>query len=147
MAVSSTLGWKTMRKKVPRTRAGGSMTEGAFRSFIKSGLRRMSTRWKPKYDVKKAARHYEKLPNLKGRMVFHSECNMCQDIVPETTATVDHITPIINPHVGFTNWDDVIYALFCEADGLQVLCKPCHDSKTKEEKAIDTERRRQERTA
>jgi len=135
-----------LTKRVERTRAGNSMTEGAFRSFIKSGLRRMSTRWKPKYDVKKAARHTKKLPNIKGRLVFHSKCNDCGDIVPETTATVDHISPIINPEIGFTNWDDVIYALFCEAEGLQVLCSPCHTQKTKKEKAIDTERRRQERT-
>ena len=122
------------------------MTEGAYRSFIKSGLRRMSTRWKPKYDVKKEARHHKKLPNDKGRLVFHSLCNGCGHVVPETTATVDHIKPIIDPNIGFTNWNDVIQALFCEAEGLQVLCKPCHDNKTKKEKAIDTERRRKERS-
>jgi len=123
------------------------MTEGGFNSFIKSGLRQMSTRWKPKYDVKKQARHHTKLSNGKGRLVFHSLCNSCQELVPETTSSVDHIHPIINPNVGFTNWDDVIYAMFCEAEGLQVLCKPCHDAKTKKEKAIDTERRRQERAS
>ena len=133
------------RKLVERTRAGKSMTEGGFRSFIKSGLRRMSTRWKPKYDVKKEARHSVKIPNEKGRLVFHSLCNGCGEIVPETTATVDHINPIINPYIGFTNWDDVIQALFCEEEGLQVLCRPCHDAKTREEKSIDTERRRKER--
>jgi len=136
----------TTRKRVPRTRAGGSMTEGAFRSFIKSGLRRMSTRWKPKYLCKTAARHHEKLPNETGRFVFHSKCNDCKKVVPETTATVDHIQPIINPEVGFTNWDDVIMALFCEVDDLQVLCTSCHTAKTKKEKAIDTERRRNERS-
>ena len=136
-----------MPKKVPRTRANGSMTEGAFRSFIKSGLRRMSVRWKPKNDVKKEARHNEKLPNNKGRLVFHSKCNECGGIVPETTVTVDHIIPIIDPEVGFTNWDDVISALFCEVEGLQVLCVPCHTDKTKREKAIATERRRSERAA
>ncbi len=91
------------KQLVERTRAGGSMTEGAFRSFIKSGLRRMSTRWKPKYDVKKKARHKVKLPNEKDRLVFHSLCNDCSNLVPETTATVDHIKPIINTHIGFTN--------------------------------------------
>ena len=134
-------------RRVPRNRAGGSMTEGGFRSFIKSGLRRMSTRWKPKYDVKKAARHKEKLLNNNGRLVFHSHCARCGDIVPETTATVDHRLPIIDPSIGFTDWDDVINRLFCESDNLQVLCKPCHDNKTKEEKKIDTERRRRERSS
>ncbi len=138
---------KKGKRIVPRTRAGGSMTEGARRSFIKSGLRRMSTRWKPKYDVKKQSRHKEKLPNDKGRLVFHSLCARCGETVPETTATVDHRIPIIDPAIGFTDWDDVINRLFCESDNLQVLCKPCHDTKTKEEKAIDTERRRRERAS
>ncbi len=121
------------------------MTEGGYRSFIKSGLRQKSRNWKPKYDVKSAARHPVKLLNKRGRLVFHSTCNSCGDVVPETTATVDHIKPIINPAIGFVTWDDVIYNMFCEADNLQVLCKPCHDKKTKEEKAIGTERKRQER--
>ena len=135
-----------MTKRVARTRANGTMTEGAYRSFIKSGLRRMSTRWAPKYKCKKDARHPVKLPNDKGRLVFHSLCNGCGEIRPETESTVDHIVPIINPDVGFTTWDDVIERLFCEVNNLQVLCTPCHTEKTKGEKKRDTERRRKERS-
>ena len=118
----------------------------------------MTTRWKPKYDCKKNARHHEKIPNAKGRLVFHSECNICKGLVPETTATVDHIEPIINPATGVNiipagkykgevDWNPVIYEALHEIDGLQTLCAPCHDKKTKEEKAIDTARRRKERAS
>lgn len=45
---------------------------------------------------------------------------------------VDHIIPVGGPTQG--GWDGVIERLFCEAEGLQVLCKECHDLKTKDEK-------------
>lgn len=43
---------------------------------------------------------------------------------------VDHISPIGD----FVNWDRVIERMFVEEDGLQVLCKKCHDEKTQQEK-------------
>jgi len=141
------------------------MTEGAFNSFTKSMIRQKTRRWKPKYDVKKEARHPVKLQSTtilangkrSEKLVYYSLCNGCGEIVPEATATVDHIKPIVNPktgmiiiksgeHKGRVDWNPVIYGAFCEADNLQVLCKTCHDAKTKEEKAIDTERRRKERS-
>jgi len=132
---------------VAKTRNGEQWTEGQFNSFIKSMLRRGSTRWGPKYACKKAARHSEKLPNEKGRLVFHSLCASCNQVFPETTCAVDHIQPVVDPYVGFQGWDTLIERLFCEVDNLQVLCKPCHDRKTKREKEVDKERRKHERAA
>ncbi len=43
---------------------------------------------------------------------------------------VDHIKAM---GTGQT-WDQWIEGLFCEKENLQVLCKPCHAIKTKEEK-------------
>ncbi len=117
----------------PKTRNGGKWTEGQFNSFIKSGLRRMSMRWGVKSDVKKAARLPTKRRNKKGRLVFFSNCNLCGSTFPDSLGAVDHIDPVV-PVTGFTNWDDVIQRLFCEADGLQVVCPDCHKAKTEEEK-------------
>lgn len=47
---------------------------------------------------------------------------------------VDHIDPVIDPTEGFTTWDEVIRRMFVEKDGLQVLCKKCHDEKTQDER-------------
>ncbi len=116
-----------------KTRAGGRWTDGQFNSFIKSGLRRMSMRWSPKSDCKKNARLPKKYRNGKGRLVFNSTCAICNVRFAESLGAVDHIEPVV-PVTGFTNWDDVIQRLFCEADGLQVVCPACHKTKTEEEK-------------
>ena len=125
----------------PKTRNGNTWTEGTFNSFIKSMLRRGSTRWGPKYECKKNARVPLKFANLKNRYVFHSKCASCEKIYPETECSVDHINPIIDPTMGFLSWDKIIENLFCELDGLQVLCKKCHDEKTQKEKLIAKSRR------
>jgi len=46
---------------------------------------------------------------------------------------VDHIDPVIPPE-GFSSWDDTIQRMFCEKDGLQLLCPDCHDEKTADER-------------
>jgi len=131
--------------RVPKTRASGTMTEAAYRGFIRSLLRHGSIRWRPKNEAKKKARHHVKLPGKTSRLVFHSKCAHCGKLHPETETAVDHIEPIVDPNVGFTNWDDFIHKLFCEEDNLQVLCTPCHAAKTKAEKEINTKRLRREK--
>jgi len=52
---------------------------------------------------------------------------------------VDHIVPTI-PLKGFKNtvwdWNEYIENMFCGEEGLQLLCKPCHDEKTKKENEL-----------
>lgn len=54
---------------------------------------------------------------------------------------VDHIEPIIDPEIGFVDWNTVVERMFCEKHNLQVLCKGCHASKTQQEKQISKERK------
>ena len=53
---------------------------------------------------------------------------------------VDHIDPVVDPKVGFVDWTTYIERMFVEEDGLQILCKECHDKKTRFEKSISKER-------
>lgn len=82
------------------------------------------------------------------RGIYH--CAECQQDVPLTIRVdgkrtknvhVDHINPIVDPAVGFVNWDTLIKRMFVEEDELQVLCHECHEKKTNEEKAIAKLRR------
>jgi 5-methylcytosine-specific restriction endonuclease McrA len=52
---------------------------------------------------------------------------------------VDHIIPVVDPKVGFVDWNTFIERLFTERDNFQTLCKPCHKKKSRAEKATTKE--------
>jgi len=109
-------------------------TDGRVKGFITSVIRGGFRRWPPKFkclaDAKKGKR-----PNAKtGRIAEHYECHSCKEAFPAKEVQVDHIEPVVDPKVGFVDWDTFITRLFCGEENLQVLCKPCHLVKTKLEK-------------
>jgi len=66
----------------------------------------------------------EALKRTKLGRGFGWQCEKCK--VPTKKPEVDHIEP-----VGSGSWDGIIERMFCEADGLMVLCKECHKAKEK----------------
>lgn len=90
--------------------------------LIRSALRRV---WQfyslARRDAKKAARV------LPGRY----QCAECKFLFRDKEIDVDHIVPC-GPTPGSRNakngetWDQFIARLFCEKDGLRILCKGCH---------------------
>jgi 5-methylcytosine-specific restriction endonuclease McrA len=119
------------KPRVAKPRNAGTMTESAFWSFIRSALRQKSRWWKPITQCKMKARRAYKGPNK--RQKFEYQCNECKNWFPDKKVNVDHINPAgtlrsANDLPGF------VERLFCEIDGLQVLCSGCHDIKTKNEK-------------
>ena len=129
------------RPSGPKTRCGGRWTESRFNTFVRNILRSASRKWAPIQDVKKKANV------ARGQYL----CAGCKQVVPVTVKQgrkrvqnvfVDHIDPIVDPNVGFVSFDVFTDRLFCEEDNLQVLCGPCHDSKTAEETKVATLRRK-----
>jgi len=119
------------KPKTLKTRNAGTMTESAFWSFIRSGLRQKSRFWKPITQCKMANRRTYKGP-LK-RQKFEYQCNECKQWFPDKKINVDHVTPAgslncANDLPGF------VERLFCEIDNLQILCEVCHNVKTQNEK-------------
>ena len=117
----------------PKTRCNGLWTEAKFNSFIKNQLRAASRKWAPINTCKKKA--------WVRRGVY--KCGCCGEEVPLTVQNgkkrqnnvfVDHIDPIV-PVEGWIDWDSCINRMFCEEDELQLICKECHDEKSKEEAA------------
>jgi 5-methylcytosine-specific restriction endonuclease McrA len=119
------------KPKTLKTRNAGTMTESAFWSFIRSGLRQKSRFWKPITQCKMSNRRTYKGP-LK-RQKFEYQCAECSQWFPEKKINVDHIIPAgslrcANDLPGF------VERLFCEIDNLQILCSTCHNVKTQNEK-------------
>lgn len=113
----------------------GEWSKARFISFVKSALRSASMRWPPKHKVKKDAR-------LRRGIYL---CNGCKQEVEASKKIgdkrydnifIDHINPVVHPSHGFTTWDTFINRLFVDSDGLQLLCKNCHDKKTEEERRM-----------
>jgi len=122
---------KPRANAAPKTRNNGTMTESAFWSFIRSGLRQKSRWWKPITQCKLNAKRTYKGPNK--RQKFEYQCNSCKKWFAEKNINVDHINPAgslncANDLPGF------VERLFCETDNLQLLCSGCHNTKTQNEK-------------
>jgi hypothetical protein len=117
----------------------GKWTEAKFHSFVKSALRAASRKWPPKYETINAACVGQKVNIASGRLAKHFKCAACAEEFPASKIQVDHIEAIINPKIGFTNWDDVVNAMFCEKENLQCLCLDCHKAKTAQERKLKKE--------
>ena len=110
-----------------------SWTPGRVRSFITAVLRSGSRRWPPRYETLNDAKTEKKINASTGRLAQHFRCSSCLAEFPSKQVQIDHRNPVVDPVVGFVSWDTFIERLFCDKDNLQVLCKPCHKVKSKEE--------------
>lgn len=102
-------------------------------SFIVSVLRAGTRRWPPKYECLNEAKTKKKINKLTGRLAQHFKCAKCKKEFPASQVSVDHIRPVVGPE-GFQSWDEYIENMFCEREGLQVLCVTDHKKKTLKEK-------------
>jgi 5-methylcytosine-specific restriction endonuclease McrA len=117
-----------------KERNGGEWTDARFRSFVTSALRAASRRWPVKYKALKEAFAGRKVNAKTGKLAMHYKCAECKQLFVAADVQVDHINPVVDPKKGFTTWDSFIDRMFCEAENLQVLCKPDHKIKTDQEK-------------
>ena len=112
----------------------GEWTEARFRAFIISALRAYMKRFPPKWKALKAASLGRLINKRSGRLAEHYRCAECLEPFVARDVQVDHINPVVDPAKGFEDWPTYMDRLYCEADNLQVLCKPCHKDKTNEER-------------
>lgn len=127
--------YKMARKKIG-TRNDNEWTEGKFNSFVRNLLRAGSLRWPPRYKALKKAYVKDGVNPKTNRKCKLHRCSRCSELSPANKMVVDHVIPVVDPLVGFVNWDVFIQRLFCESDNLQALCKKCHSKKTLSESKI-----------
>lgn len=115
------------KRKTEKPYNNGTMTNAGFWGMIRSALRQKSRWWKPIAEVKKEARRKYNGPNKRQKWEY--KCKHCNEWFMDKNVQVDHIieagTLKSKEDVG-----DFIERLFCESEGFQVLCKPCHKIKT-----------------
>lgn len=110
------------------------------RSFIITTLRG-AFRKTPLYnEAKKRSKREVFISNKAGdgeirRVKFEcAKCgNLFSDKVGAREIAVDHKIPVVDSERGWTDYNDFINRLYCDITNLQVLCKNCHDEKTKVE--------------
>ena len=122
---------RTKKIRVPRTRNHFTMTEAAFWSWLRSALRQKSRWWKPVAEAKLRARKPYKGKNKRQKWEY--QCAHCKNHFKADEVSVDHIVPAGTLRT-YADLPGFVERLFCEVDGLQVLCNPCHNEKTKKEK-------------
>lgn len=118
---------KSVKVKKPKTRNQGTMTEAAFWGWIRQAFRKRTLGWKPASKCKENSRRLYKGPNKRQR--YEYKCNKCKKYHRGDNVQVDHI----DPAGALRSADDLaafISGLFCEIEGLQVLCTECHNKKT-----------------
>ena len=130
-----------MGVKTPPFKHHPAWTTARFWGFIRSGLRKMFSRYPVKYQVMKDA-GVDTATNVKyktgqragmNKTVKMFPCAMCGKTYRQLEVQVDHIVPAGS----LQSYDDVgpfVQRLFCGPDGLQVLCKSCHVVKTKRDR-------------
>ena len=120
----------------------GTWTSAYFASVIKSALRAVWLRnWRPRKDALKKACVGKRLNEATGKDNLHYKCAACSNLFKNADVQVDHINPVVSVEDGFVGWDVYMERMFCEVDGLQVLCKTCHSIKTANERKVRKETR------
>ncbi len=114
--------------------------------FLIPKLRQISRWWHQKGVALDKAKVYVpdgKFKNGNPKTKVKYVCAECKRLKKKSLYDIhqvqaDHIDPVVNVD-GFTNWDDYILRLFCNAEGFQILCEDHHKQKTQRE---NEERRR-----
>lgn len=120
------------KTKVDKPFNNKTMTEAAFFGMLKSSWRKLSMYWIPTKIVRESARRPYTGTNKRKKWEY--QCNQCKGWFDGNNVQVDHIHGI-GVCSSFDDLPRVAKAMFCEADGLQVLCSKCHLAKTKTENA------------
>ena len=115
------------KPKPELTRAGRQWTEARYWSFLRSALRRAFVRWPPNYQARNAGRRPYVGPLKQQKWEY--ECAICHQWFQQRQTQLDHVNPCGQLR-STSDLPGFVERLFCEKDGLRVLCKPCHKEVT-----------------
>jgi 5-methylcytosine-specific restriction endonuclease McrA len=124
-----------MKSKKTVSKAQKKKKEFTLQPAILGALRRLFRRWPAYIAIKNENKkeYFVKSKTGKPMRRVGYVCNYCGTLANNKDCAVDHVLPCVCPNEGFVNYELYIKRLFCDKDNLQILCKSCHDLKSKEE--------------
>jgi 5-methylcytosine-specific restriction endonuclease McrA len=111
-----------------------------LRSWLIGQLRRIYRRYPPYFETLNKDQIVSYVKSKKGKDLkrVHVTCAHCHQIFKKAEVQVDHIIPVV-PESGFPtingedDWNTYLKRFLVGPEGLQRLCKPCHQIKTNSE--------------
>ena len=103
-----------------------------LKQWLVPKLRNISSHWPNKNLALSLAKEKVLVGEYKNGNPMYKvmfRCYICDDLFDRMDVQVDHIESVISIH-GFEDWNVYIESLFCPADNLGCICKPCHQEKT-----------------
>lgn len=105
------------------------------RNLLKGAMRRLFGRSEVRQKVIAKAvvpGHHD--PKRKA-VKFWVKCEECGTMEAKSNVQVDHRLPLVpvDSSLEQMSWDEVVERLWCDEGNLQILCKPCHQLKSKAE--------------
>jgi hypothetical protein len=91
---------------------------------IISALRKCMRMYPPQKEVEKRCRveRQELCKNGNTRLRVDYRCEQCDRAFTKKDWCVDHIEPVIDPEIGFVDWNTYISRMFCPLTNMQGLC-------------------------
>lgn len=114
------------KSRVEKPYNNGTMSSSAFFGWLRSSLRKLSSRgWIPITETKKAARVPYKGENKRRKYSY--VCSICKGEFADSEISIHHIQPV-GSLKSFDDLGEFAKNLFCEASLLQCVCTSCHHS-------------------
>ena len=106
-------------------------TEKRWFGFLRSSLRRASLKYPPRYEAMNVGKRVYK--GTDKRRKWDHQCSKCKKWLKGSEVQLDHVIPC-GELTKTSHIKGFVMRLFCESDGFQKMCKPCHLKKTEKEK-------------
>ena len=97
-----------------------------FFIFLRSTLRRAWLRYPARQEALNSAFSCRTVNKKTGRLAKHYKCSRCLSDFPQKDVAVHH-TVEVGSLKCFNDLPGFVERLFCPREGLQVVCKCCHN--------------------
>ena len=113
------------RIKAEKIYNNNSFSSSEMFQWLRSGLRKMSMRWKPIAQVRKDAQVSYKGDNKRRKYSY--VCSICKQEYDAKSCAVHHLKEV-GTLKSFEDLGEFAKNLFCEKDSLILCCHTCHSS-------------------